>query len=476
MKQTEWKIIYTNYKAITKRTVHFLSKELGRLLIREPFVYRIYVLPCEKEGCEISKNAVFVGCYDDSELIRNYVSEDEVPKDGFLVKVIKNPDDSEGRFVILTAHTENELFYAAVSFLDDYMPKYAPARALDLFFDSPLNECSYTDIPDNKRRSIFTWGHSINDYRAYIDNMARLRFNELILWNDYIPLNIEDIIDYAHSYGIKVILGYSWGWKEIGRKTGDFSDESINSVKELAIREYRDRYSKVNCDGIYFQTFTERQEQSVAGRLVSRLVVDMVNDIGASLWKINPDLRIIFGLHASSVRNHLDDIERVDKRMEIMWEDCGEFPYSYASCVEDEDKYIETLDFTKKILELRGGIGVGIVFKGVMMLDWTKFVYQRGPYIMGENSKDIAMHDKCVRSKIWRSFAADWMRNGDRAQEMLLFIKKNKLADVDICLAGTFDGGIYLPVALCAEMYRKCDGKYSEILQRVSKRNCITVD
>ena len=48
--------------------------------------------------------------------------------------------------------------------------------------------------------------------------MARQKFNELVLWNDYIPVNIEDIIDYAHSYGIKVVLGYSWGWKEIAKK------------------------------------------------------------------------------------------------------------------------------------------------------------------------------------------------------------------------------------------------------------------
>ena len=46
VKQTDWKIIYTKYEGITKTTVNFLSKELSSRLIREPEVYRIYVLPC----------------------------------------------------------------------------------------------------------------------------------------------------------------------------------------------------------------------------------------------------------------------------------------------------------------------------------------------------------------------------------------------------------------------------------------------
>ncbi len=480
MKQTDWKIIYTKYEGITKRTVHFLSKEVGRLLIREADVYRIHVLPCEQEGCLIPQNAFIVGCIEDSSLIRKFVSPEDVPADGFLVKVTENPDDADGRLVILTAHTDAELFYAAVSFADDYIPQYAPHhgsnRMPDLIFDKPLPVCCYTEVPDHKTRSIFTWGHSINDYRAYLDNMARLKLNEVVIWNDYIPLNIRDIIEYAHSYGIRVILGYSWGWKEIGNKTAVITEESIEKVKELAIREYREQYAPVGCDGIYFQSFTERKEEQVGGKLISRMVVDMVNEVAEELWKITPGLRIIFGLHATSVRNRLDDIALVDPRMEILWEDCGEFPYNYTSYVKNEEAYAETLAFTKKILELRGGIGVGLVFKGVMMLDWSKFKNQSGPYILGENADSVKAHDRRIRANAWREYAADWMRSGDRAAEMLHFIRDNKIGEVNMCIAGTFDGGIYLPLALCAQMYRKSDENFSETLKKVARRSCITVD
>jgi len=479
MKQTDWKIIYTKYEGLTERTVRFLSKEVGGLLIREPNVYRIYVLPCEKEGCQVSKNAFFVGCYNESAEIQKYVAEEDVPQDGFLVKVMKNPKDKDGRFVILTAHSEEELFYAAVSFIDDYIPKYAPSHGSNpmpsLIFDSTLTECCYTEVPDHKIRSIFTWGHSINDYRLYIDNMARLKFNELVLWNDYIPLNIKDIIAYAHSYGIKVVLGYSWGWKEID-KVEEVTEESLQKIKETAISDYRENYFSVDCDGIYFQTFTERKDENINGKTIAAIVTEMVNEVADELWKVNPELRIIFGLHATSVRNHLEDIAKVDPRIEILWEDCGEFPFSYNRSVKKRKDYIDTLDFVKKILHLRDGKGVGLVFKGVMMLDWTKFVYQAGPYVMGENSPLIASHDRFVRARAWREFSADWTRSGVDAMKMLRFIRDNKLGEVNMCLAGTFDGGIYLPVALCAQMYRNCSEDYREILKIVSRRSCICVD
>ena len=154
MKQNDWKIIYNDYSGVAKRAIHLLSKEAGAFLIREPNVYTLYVLPCEAEGAPITKNAFFVGRIQDSELIRKFVSESEVPNDGFLVKIVKNPEDEDGRFVILTAHTDEELFYSVVSFLDDYIPEYAPPyganKMPDYIFDTPLEECSYTERPENK--------------------------------------------------------------------------------------------------------------------------------------------------------------------------------------------------------------------------------------------------------------------------------------------------------------------------------------
>ena len=481
MKQNDWKIIYSgNYEGITKRAINLLSKEAGRLLIREEMVYSIYVLPCEREGCEVSKCAFFIGLYDESDTIRRYIAPDELPEGGFAIKVVRNPDDEDGRFVFLTARSELELFYSVVSFLDDYVNMHAPYGGAnimpDLIFNSPISEGFYSEVPDHKIRSIFTWGHSINSYRDYIDNMARVKLNEVIIWNDYIPLNIEEIIDYAHSYGIRVVLGYSWGWREIGNKATEITEETINNLKNLIVRTYREQYAPVKCDGIYFQSFTERNEERVGGRLISEMVTEMVNDVAQQLWQITPDLRLIFGLHASSVKNRLAEISKVDPRIEILWEDCGSFPFNYSSLAPTEQAFEETLDFVKQILNIRGGRGVGFAFKSIMMLDWTKVVRQTGPYVMGENAPEIADHDRRLRAKSWRRYAANWMTNGTYAHKMMEFIRENQLTDTAMCIAGTFDGGIYLPFALYAQMFRKNAPTYAPVLNSVAKRPCIRVD
>lgn len=479
MKQTEWKIVYSSYSGAVKRAVHLLSKEVGKYLIREEGVYRIHVLPCEKEGCSISKNAFFVGLYDESPAIRQYAAADEMKENGYLVKVITNPEAPEGRFVILTASCGRELIYAVCHFLDDYIPQHAPYhgsnRMPKLIFDSLLPEYCFTQSPDRRVRSIFTWGHSFNDYRAYIENMARAKFNELIIWNNHVPVNISDIIDYAHSYGISVVLGYSWGWKDYC-KSATLTDENIADLKKAIVQEYLDGYAQLNCDGIYFQSFTERRDEAIGGKLIARTVTDMVNEVAEELWKITPGLRLIFGLHATSVRSRLEEIARVDPRIEILWEDCGEYPYSYQSSVSSEEAFEETLAFTKELLHLRGGAGAGLVFKGVMMMDWTRFVAPAGPYIMGENSVQLAEHDRRVRAEAWRIYSAEWLRNGGYADRMLRFIRENQLGEVNMCLAGTFDGGLWLPAALCGEMFYSLEGEYSDLVSRVVRRECITVD
>ena len=59
---------------------------------------------------------------------------------------------------------------------------------------------------------------------------------------------------------------------------------------------------------------------------------------------------------------------------------------------------------------------------------------------------------------------------------MLKFIKDNKLGEVNTCMAGTFDGGTYLPLALMAEMFVGCEGNYNNILKRVLERSRVVTD
>lgn len=477
MKQLAWKIVYHKYEGLEKKAVDFLSKEAGKYLIRENDLYRLYVLPCEGEGAKIEQSAFVIGMWQESATVRAYVKEQEIKENGYLVKVIKNPENENGRIVVITAKSANELFYGAVSFIDDYLAVCAPAhgrvRLRQFTFDEPMREWSYSEEPSTATRSVFTWGHPISDYRSYIENMARLKLNQLIIWNDHMPVNVRDVIDYAHSYGIEILFGYTWGWIDGCGKITDISDARLKELKEQIIAHYEENYAKINGDGIYFQSFTERADEYIGGRLIAEAVTTLVNDTAGELLKRYPNLKLQFGLHAISVKDHLDEIAKVDPRIEILWEDCGAFPYDYSPEVIDERKFEETLAFTQKILTLREGAPVGLVFKGVMMLDWTTFVSQSGPFVMGDNAQAVVERDRHMREGAWRIFSAEWMQYGHYARRMLEFVKENAQGDVNCCMAGTFDGRIYFPQAVLAQLFRHVDEDYGETMKRVTRRDYV---
>ena len=110
------------------------------------------------------------------------------------------------------------------------------------------------------------------------------------------------------------------------------------------------------------------------------------------------------------------------------------------------------------------------------MLDWMKFIHQGGPYVMGQNHIEVAEHDRRIRANGWRMFSAQWLRNGGRVQQMLRHINENKKGDVHMCLAGTFDGGVYLPMALCAQTYWDNGEDSSELAKKVTGRAYISAN
>jgi hypothetical protein len=95
---------------------------------------------------------------------------------------------------------------------------------------------------------------------------------------------------------------------------------------------------------------------------------------------------------------------------------------------------------------------------------------------MGENAEEIINHDRSIRANSWRRFSADWMQHGHKALEVQNYINANALGDVNMCVAGTFDGGTYLPFAIISQMFRKSEKDYFNLLRKVSKRTNITVD
>lgn len=475
-KQTTWKIIYSHVDGPARGAVELLSREIGRRVTRKAGFFDLHVLPCEREtpGTRLDENAIIVGMPEESPLVARFIPRGEIPAGGYAVNVFPNPKNPEARVVVIAAASPAMLLAGAVAFIDDYPALAAPVhgglRYPDRLFDFDLPPRALAAAPRVATRGIFAWGHPVNDYRGYLRDMARLKLNRLILWNDYVPINARDIVRDAHGLGIDVLFGFAWGWVDGCGRLTDISPAALAAIRGQVIRRYEEDYRDIGCDGIYFQSFTERNDETIGGRLIAAVVADFVNDVAGELLRRHPGLLIQFGLHASSVRRHLEAIARVDPRVDILWEDCGAFPYAYIPAC-DERAFADTLRFTERILALRPGAPTGLVFKGFATLDWCgHFHHQKGPFILGENDPEILTHDRRLRDDAWRVFSAEWVRHGGRALQVARLAREIAGAGVGLYMAGLFDGGRWLPEAICAEIFWNPDDDWATLLERVMLR------
>ena len=219
VEKRNWKIVYTDYSGVKAKAIDLVSRELGAHLNRDNGVFTIHILPCIKTEIEPECNFVVLGQYEDNEIIRKYVKKEEIPQNGYVVRVVENPENPILKIAVIAGDTPAAVFYGAVDFVDDYFTHTAPMHgglkmANEIFNHRDLKNYCNISAPKFKTRSIFTWGQPILDYKNYIENMARLKFNQIIIWNDIVPINANDIVDYAHQFGIEIIWGYAWGWRK----------------------------------------------------------------------------------------------------------------------------------------------------------------------------------------------------------------------------------------------------------------------
>ena len=339
-------------------------------------------------------------------------------------------------------------------------------------FEKSLPDFTYRSRPSVRDRGLWTWGHVIYDWRGYLDNMVKLKMNTLVVWNDHVPVNAEEMIEYAHACGIKVIWGYAWLWDTNCKRIAmDRLEEHCEEIYEKYAKEYR----HLGGDGIYFQSVTELNEESVDGVVIADAVTRFVNKTAALFFEHEPELELQFGLHATSVKHQLDYIRQVDPRIRIVWEDCGAFPFSYIPHhVADFD---QTMDFTDRIAVLRGADDrFGAVTKGLTKLDWRAFSHPSGPLNLGVSSKEMK-EDRIIRKrKIWRYLQAFWLIHADRALEAIGKMAHAKDGDLMLTALvedGMFEENIMYPVALYSEMLWDCEADLDTLMSEVALRGYV---
>ena len=402
----------------------------------------------------------------------------DVPENGYRI-LVKEPEDGRQRVFILGADATNVL-YGCMDFVSVYLAQAelahrscSPYYFKPLFADmdaegvSPYAEeflpaADIARAPRIRRRGLWTWGLAIYDYRGYLENMARLKMNEVIIWNDFAPVNGREVVEYAHSLGIRVIWGYAWGWDTTMR----LDDSEENSEKIVA--EYERDYAPLGGDGIYFQSFTETTAETLGGKLIAEAVTDFVNRTAARLLEKHPDLLIQFGLHCTSIRNHLEHIARTDPRVHILWSDCGDFPYHYMP--EQQNDPEGTLAFTRRFLNLRPGTVSGSDFKGQICLNWNKFQHQTGPNLLGCADRQTIEARRPEAARIWHVIQAEWMVWGDVCRKMIAEWASHDCELYALVEDGLFEEAIPLPTALFAEMLWDCERPFSEVLMETAQR------
>lgn len=429
-----------------------------------------YILTARRagEGPELTGvSLAVIGTPADNALLASLPQAAEIPEEGYLVQVTASPFDPGRQMAVLAGSSPAQALYAAAHFLNEYLPNARQNSEHHPYFlplfSREMPEYRAVRRPAFAERGIWTWGHCIYDYQRFARNMAGLGLNAVTIWNDFAPLNLREVVDCFHSYGIRVYFGYSWGWDE---EIDISSEREFQRVLDTALSTYENSYAGAGGDGVYFQSFTETEEETLNGLPIAETVVDWVNRVGGAMLERWPGLDIRFGLHATSVKNRMDAIAGVDPRISIHWEDCGAFPYAYFSRAAEGEA--ETLAFTDRMAALRPSGEYGVVLKGQVCLDWTMFENQKGPFLLGCESDGTIRARRERIAPQWHDVQGYWLKNLGQFRRTLAHLPGAAVyALVEDAL---LEDACWYPVALYAAALWETGQTDGELLCTVARR------
>lgn len=451
--------------ALQKKAVEVLSKIVLDYTIDYPICFEY-----ESEKDYSDFNCIYLGTKENNPYIAQNSKAGNIPWEGYDLRV-------ENGVAVIEGGDDAGVVYGCIDFYNKYIVNFEYTDDDNCFIINPfagekLPDYKHSSSPAIKERGIWTWGHVIYDYKGFFDNMLQLKMNTVIIWNDHVPVNAKELIEYAHSLNIKVIFGFSWLW-DVDCAKNDLTH--LDGFSEEIFQKYEKEYSALGLDGIYFQSFTELQTEEIGGVLIAEAVTDFVNKTASLFFEKYPDLELQFGLHATSVKQRLNYIKNVDNKIRIVWEDCGAFPFSYLP--NNIGGFDETCTLTKEIANLRGKEDCfGVVTKGLTKLDWSAFEHPQGPQFIG-TSTEFLKHNRIMRkAKIWKYLQAYWLTNAPKAHEMVKVMKEAKNGDLYITALvedGMFEENIMFPVALFSEMMWDCDTDTNKMINEVALRNYV---
>ena len=475
---TRWSIVYGSYTGVEQTAVNNLQK-----LVQFFFPYTVSVQTASAISLDSPDNLILAGIPLSNPLIAETLRRCSLPAptqpEGYTLAACASPFVGGKRLLLVAGADAGGVLYGVQelgkilnqkTIFHDRIVRQ-DTQALRQEFDR-LEDFTLSDQPAIQKRCLWTWGYVMRDYRGFIDHMARLKLNLLMIWSDCPPVNAADVIAYAHRHNVQVVFGFHWGWGDPNlRITNPYDRQAIQAS---VLKRYQVDYQHLDLDGIYFQTLTEHNDTVIDGQTIAGAACQMVNDIASELFRLNPRLKIYFGLHATSIREHYRELEDLDRRIPIVWEDAGDFPYSYEPVIQSEETLAKTMEYSRELVAFRPGTEIALLTKGWNALRWDTEFEHHGSFILGEQSPEAMRQRMELLRPRWEKVNALWFRNypvaGRFYREMLL-VQPASLTVVGLVEDGLFEAKIQPSVSLLAEMLWNPQRSDDELLKQALSSN-----
>ena len=221
-------IIYGKLETeLQKRAIEELSSVLLEYTLEYPICQKI------DTGADIGDfRCIYVGTKESNPYIKDHSTEVLTKSEEYAISI-------KGGVGIIEGFDDAGALWGVLDFYNKYVLKFeypdVDEYRVNFLLGDTLPDFEYRSAPSVKERGLWTWGHVIYDYRRYLYNMMRLKMNRIVIWNDHAPTNAKDIVNYAHSVGIKVIWGFSWLWDT---DCGKFDLNNLDGFSEEIFKKY----------------------------------------------------------------------------------------------------------------------------------------------------------------------------------------------------------------------------------------------
>ncbi|MBQ9431126.1 MAG: hypothetical protein IJU44_06195 [Kiritimatiellae bacterium] len=467
MRGGTWKVIYSSAEGPEGRALEVLTKRVGTYILREAHFATPFVLPLEKDGgprVDTKRDAIVIGVPERNKTVKALLGGKSVPVGGYLIRTMHK----EGRNVVLIAgDTPSAVLWGVFDFLDVIVPDLEVRMAGThggypgtFYRGAKIPDFEYATSPETPVRSAWMWGHVINDYNDSFREMARSRFNRAIIWNDRQIVNAKQVVECAHSWGIEIYWGFHWGW---GIEFNDIS--KLDQLSEAIVEEWRQIWKPMGGDGIYFQSFTETSKQEMGGRLIADIVTELVNKTTKKIRAESPETEIIFGLHASSIHKPgaTEAIARTDPSLEILWEDCGAFPF------HDGGLSTNMITYCDEILALTPS--VGFCWKAQLRIDWGHFRRPlAGPFMLGCAGERLTERDRAITLPRHAPLDEYWIKNGKWAYDFVRHVREGKHQPKEFSAVAEYNPPYSFATHCQAELFWSTKDSWDDITRRARAR------